>query len=112
MEISNNAAENAIRPFVVGQKSWLFSDTTKGADFNAIVYTLVETATANGVEPYAYLLRVLSLLPYLRKSPSNAELAELLSWHPRMLESLLRKDNSINEAGVFPCYRVVIVCLR
>jgi len=55
----------------------------------------VETAKANGVEPYAYLLRVLSLLPYLGKSPSNAELDELLPWHPRMLESLLRKDSTI-----------------
>ena len=95
VEISNNAAENAIRPFVVGRKNWLFSDTPKGADSSAIVYTLVETAKANGVEPYAYLLRVLSLLPYLGRSPSNAELDELLPWHPRMQESLLRKDNSI-----------------
>lgn len=95
VEISNNAAENAIRPFVVGRKNWLFSDTTKGADSSAIVYTLVETAKANGVEPYAYLLRVLSLLPYLGKSPSNTELDELLPWHPRMRESLLRKDSAI-----------------
>ena len=51
VEISNNPAENAIRPFVVGRKNWLFSDTPKGADSSAIVYTLVETAKANGVEP-------------------------------------------------------------
>lgn len=95
VEISNNLAENAIRPFVVGRKNWLFSDTPKGADSSAIVYTLVETAKANGVEPYAYLLRVLSLLPYLGRNPSNAELNELLPWHPRMLASLQRKDNFI-----------------
>ena len=95
VEISNNPAENAIRPFVVGRKNWLFSDTPKGADSSAIVYTLVETAKANGVEPYAYLLRVLSLLPYLGKNPSNAELDELLPWHPRMQASLQRKDNII-----------------
>jgi len=92
VDISNNLAENAIRPFVVGRKNWLFSDTPKGADSSAIVYTLVETAKANGVEPYAYLLRVLSLLPYLGRNPSNAELDELLPWHPRMQASLLRKD--------------------
>ena len=95
VEISNNLAENAIRPFVVGRKNWLFSDTPKGADSSAIVYTLVETAKANGVEPYAYLLRVLSLLPYLGRNPSNAELDELLPWHPRMQASLRRKDNMI-----------------
>ena len=95
VEISNNPAENALRPFVVGRKNWLFSDTPKGADSSAIVYTLVETAKANDVEPYAYLLRVLSLLPYLGRSPSNAELDELLPWHPRMQASLLRNDNMI-----------------
>ena len=95
VEISNNPAENAIRPFVVGRKNWLFSDTPKGADSSAIVYTLVETAKANGVDPYAYLLRVLSLLPYLGKNPSNAELDELLPWHPRMQASLRRDDNLI-----------------
>ena len=95
VEISNNPAENAIRPFVVGRKNWLFSDTPKGADSSAIVYTLVETAKANGIDPYAYLLRVLSLLPYFGKSPSNEELDQLLPWHQRMRESLLFKDNSI-----------------
>ena len=95
VDISNNLAENAIRPFVVGRKNWLFSDTPKGADSSAIVYTLVETAKVNGVDPYAYLLRVLSLLPYLGKTPANAELDELLPWHPRMQASLQRTDNVI-----------------
>ena len=43
VDISNNFAENAIRPFVIGRKNWLFSDTAKGAESSAIVYTLVET---------------------------------------------------------------------
>ena len=66
--ISNNLAENAIRPFVVGRKNWLFCDSVKGAESSAIVYSLVETAKANGIEPYGYLLLVLSMLPYLGKS--------------------------------------------
>ena len=53
--LSNNAAENAIRPFTVGRKNWLFADTPKGADASAMVYSLVETAKANGVNVYAYL---------------------------------------------------------
>ena len=59
-EISNNFAENAIRPFVIGRKNWLFSDTVKGAKSSAIIYSLIETAKANGVEPYAYLMLVLT----------------------------------------------------
>ena len=51
----NNAAENAIRPFVLGRKNWLFSATTEGAHASAAMYSLVETAKANQIEPYAYL---------------------------------------------------------
>ena len=80
--ISNNLAENAIRPFVVGRKNWLFCDSAKGAESSAIVYSLVETAKANGIEPYAYLMLVLSMLLYLGKSPAREELEKLMSWHP------------------------------
>ena len=54
--LSNNRAENAIRPFVVGRKNWLFSDTVKGAESSAIIYSLIETAKANGQNPEAYLI--------------------------------------------------------
>ena len=54
VEISDNPAENAIHPFVAGYKDRLFSDTPKGADSSAIVYTLVETAKANGIDPLNY----------------------------------------------------------
>ena len=80
--ISNNLAENAIRPFVVGRKNWLFCDSVKGAESSAIVYSLVETAKANGIEPYEYLMLVLSMLPYLGKSPAHEELEKLMPWHP------------------------------
>ena len=79
-ELSNNLAENAIRPFVIGRKNWLFCDTVKGADSSAIVYSLVESAKANGVEPYAYLLRLLSFMPNLGKTPPNEELDNLMPW--------------------------------
>ena len=59
VDISNNIAENAIRPFVVGRKNWLFCDTPKGAEASAVVYTLVETAKANGLDPFRYLNYVL-----------------------------------------------------
>lgn len=80
--ISNNLAENAIRPFVAGRKNWLFCDSVKGAESGAIVYSLVETEKANGIDPYEYLLLVLSLLPQLGKSPAHEKPETLMPWHP------------------------------
>ena len=59
LNISNALAENAIRPFAVGRRNWLFSDTPRGARASATCFSLVETAKANGLEPYDYLNRVL-----------------------------------------------------
>jgi transposase len=63
LEIDNNGAENAIRPFVVGRKNWLFSDSIKGVKASANLYSLIETAKANGLEPYAYLRYLFTELP-------------------------------------------------
>ncbi len=54
LNISNVLAENAIRPFCVGRKAWLFSDTPKGAHASAVHYSFIETAKANDIEPYVY----------------------------------------------------------
>ena len=62
-EIDNNRAENAIRPFVIGRKNWLFSDSVRGVKASANLYSLIESAKANGLEPYAYLRRVFAELP-------------------------------------------------
>ena len=61
--IDNNLCENAIRPFVVGRRNWLFSDTVGGAHASANLYSLIETCKANGIDPYAYLVRLLRKLP-------------------------------------------------
>jgi transposase len=58
--------ENAIRPFVLGRKNWLFADTVRGGQASANLYSLIETAKANGVEPYRYLRHVFSELPKAR----------------------------------------------
>lgn len=84
VDISNNFAENAIRPFVVGRKGWLFCDSPKGADSSAIVYTLVETAKANGLDPYRYLERTLTELPYLGKNPKQEYLDAFMPWSSAM----------------------------
>lgn len=61
--ISNNVAENAIRPFTVGRKNWLFCDTPKGADASAIIYSIVENAKANGINVRDYLEYLFTVMP-------------------------------------------------
>ncbi len=81
LPIDNNRCENAIRPFVVGRKNWLFSDTPAGADASAVIYSLVQTAKANGVEPYLWLRRVLRELPAAK---TVDEVEALLPWNLNM----------------------------
>ena len=78
LPIDNNPAERAIRPFVIGRKAWLFSDTPKGAVASAQIYSLVETAKANSQEPYAWLRHVLERLPHAQ---SVADYEALLPWN-------------------------------
>jgi transposase len=59
----NNLAENAIRPFVVGRKNWLFSGTAEGAAASAAIYSLIETAKANRLDPFRYLSHLFERLP-------------------------------------------------
>lgn len=81
LPIDNNAAENKIRPFVIGRKAWLFSDTPAGAHASAVIYSLVQTAKANGLEPYSWLRRVLRDLP----AAKTVEAVEaLLPWNLRI----------------------------
>jgi hypothetical protein len=65
LEISNNRAENSIRPFAVGRKNWLFCNTPKGATASAILYSIVETAKANDLDPYRYRVHIFSIAPTL-----------------------------------------------
>ncbi len=78
LEISNTKAENAIRPFAVGRRAWLFADTSHGARASATCYSLVETAKANGLEPYAYIKH---LLENIGEADSVEQLEALLPWH-------------------------------
>ena len=85
LEIDNNGAENAIRPFVLGRKNWLFSASVRGVKASANLYSLIETAKANGLEPYAYLRMVFTELP-------KADTVEAI-------EALLPGNMVQNEAG-------------
>ena len=62
----NNLAEKAIRPFVVGRKNWLFSGHPRGAKASAILYSLIETAKGNNLEPYSYLRFLFDRLPHAK----------------------------------------------
>lgn len=64
LEVSNNRAERSVRPFAVGRKNWLFCNTPRGADASAAVYSIIETAKANGLKPFEYLKFLLERLPY------------------------------------------------
>jgi transposase len=71
----NNLIENAIRPFVVGRKNWLFANTPRGAHSSACFYSLIESAKANTLEPYYYLRYIFEKIP---ECGSNDELRKLL----------------------------------
>ena len=66
LPIDNNLAENAIRPFVIGRKNWLFSNTPAGAKAMATILSIVESAKANNIEPYWYLRILFKKLPELK----------------------------------------------
>ena len=76
--IDNNACENAIRPFVVGRRNWLFSDTVGGAQASANLYSLIQTALANSVDPYRYLRLLFARLP---SATTVDDYEALLPWH-------------------------------
>jgi transposase len=93
LPLDTNAVENAIRPFVVGRKNWLFSDSVRGADASANLYSLIQTAKLHGLEPFAYLRHVYEWLPRARTLaqieallPANVVPTELLN--PRQFSSL------------------------
>jgi len=86
LEMSNNRAERAIKPFVIGRKNWLFSNTPRGAEASAIIYSIVETAKLNDLNPITYLQFLLEQLPNIDISLTE-ELDKLLPWSKQLPES-------------------------
>lgn len=86
---SNNAAERAIKPFVMGRKNWLFADVPEGADASAKCYTMIEMAKANGVNAYQYLRFLFEKGP--SSSMSDAELEALAPWNESVKEEINRR---------------------
>ena len=80
LELTNNIAERAIKPFVIGRKNWLFSDTDKGADSSARCYSIIESAKLNNLNIFGYLSYLLTELPGLGENLSNDILDKCLPW--------------------------------
>ena len=68
LELSNNRAERSIKPFVIDRKNFLFANTPSGAKSSALIFSLIETAKENGLDPYRYLLWELSEVPKLTRA--------------------------------------------
>lgn len=81
INIDNNRAERAIKPFVIGRKNWLFANTGNGARASAMLYSIIETAKANGLIPYDYLVRLFEALP---KRKEGDDLDDLLPWNIKL----------------------------
>ena len=79
LSIDNNRAERAIKPFVIGRKNWLFSKTANGANASAMLYSIIETAKANGLTPFDYVAHCLEQL-----SDQNADIETLLPWNVKL----------------------------
>jgi transposase len=75
-EISNNRVENSVRPFAIGRKNWLFMNTVKGAEASSVIYSIIETAKANGLKPFEYLEFLLTTVPFT----TTGALESLLPW--------------------------------
>ena len=83
VELDNNRAERSIKPFVIGRKNWLFANTPKGARASATIYSIIETARENRLNPYAYLNLLFEILPNL-DSRDDATHEALLPWNVKL----------------------------
>nr|WP_067625959.1 IS66 family transposase [Alicyclobacillus acidiphilus] len=85
LEIDNNRAERSMKPFVLGRRAWLFSNTPRGATASAVTYSIVETAKENGLNPFAYLQYLFEQLPNMDTSDADA-MASLMPWSKALPE--------------------------
>lgn len=92
LEIDNNAAERAVKPFVIGRKNWLFSNTAKGARSSATIYSIIETAKANGLKIERYLCYLFDAISNLEIKDRNS-LIDLMPWSEKIPEELKVKTS-------------------
>jgi len=103
LELSNNRAERSIKPFVIGRKNWLFNNTPKGAGASAMIYSIVETAKENGLNPNDYLTTVLHKAPNL---PVQESTDALLPWSLNQGARRLLEGVQLATKSTYPTDRV------
>jgi len=100
LEIDNNRAERAIKPFVIGRKNWMFATSPAGAKASAITYSIVETAKENNLDPMKYMTLLFEQLPQLCLSNRNlkdkSSVNELLPWTDYIQQSCMAKAEPKN----------------
>jgi transposase len=104
LEFSNNRAERGVKPLVTGRRNWLFCNTPRGAESSVILYSIIETAKANGLNPFSYLEYLLDTLPNIKAS----EVASLLPWSDDLPTSLYAKGKPVVVADVMALTDVAI----
>ena len=95
LEIDNNRAERSIKPFVIGRKNWLFTNTPRGAKSSAIIYSIIETAKENNLKPYNYLIYLFEQLPNIDTN-DQVLIEDLMPWSDKLPEEIRMpaKDDS------------------
>lgn len=88
LELTNNAAERAVKPVVIGRKNWLFSHCERGARANAVLYSIIETAKENMLKPYEYIKWILESL----KNMSFESFEDFLPWGDKIPDNLKIKS--------------------
>ena len=84
LQIDNNRVERAVKPFVIGRKNWMFSNTANGARASAMLYSIIETAKANGLIPFDYLRHVLQAI-----AENSEDIDALLPWNIDLTQSAI-----------------------
>lgn len=83
LELSNNRAERSIKPFVIGRKNWLFSNTQKGARASSVIYAVIEAAKESGLKPFEYLKFLFETMP----NATIGGIDSLLPWSQTLPQS-------------------------
>lgn len=97
LQLSNNAAEIRIKSYVMGRKNFLFHDTPAGATASAVVYSLIETAKANNVNVFQYLMQVFLYMPGYEEGSASVDVEDMLPWSDFMKEQLDRMEKAKRE---------------
>lgn len=87
LEIDNNRSERSIKPFVIGRKNWLFANTPRGAKASSAIYSVIETAKENGLDPFRYLIYLFEQLPQLADLEASNALERLMPWSQSLPDS-------------------------